>query len=303
MALYPLPKRYHPDFAVPGLKPIGPVEIDRDAILGKTVSFFGLVRSDGLYDAVSKVTYPLPNAVLKVVSGIGWVAEYALNTTDILTLDPVITKGDTGGGDNDLGWDNFCIHVAKTDNTGGSKNGARFYNVGPHDSAIGIKWAGNTAEVTFYMEQNAGLSADTTLGDPGLNVFQFISVAAFRDNVTNEKEVFGWINGRPDNFSTVTAAWTSTPTFFDQLQMTGSGASNDKQQISAIVLWENNLPESDSFNYLAGTDLFSALKPAHPMTYFVSGEAATGRIMGALAGHGGLAGPGGLAGNFGGMAG
>ena len=46
MAVFPLDKRQHPDFAIPGRKPIGPVEIDRDNKFGKHLEAGYLLREN-----------------------------------------------------------------------------------------------------------------------------------------------------------------------------------------------------------------------------------------------------------------
>ena len=96
MGLYKLPKRFHPDFAYPGVKPRSEVKLDRENKYGARMLFYGIVVEGGLYDVVGGDFYKLPNATFEEQHG-DLVARYSGTFSDTLTLvTPVPWQEDAG---------------------------------------------------------------------------------------------------------------------------------------------------------------------------------------------------------------
>ena len=296
-----LPKRFHPDFRAPRVKPLGLVEIDWSNSLSK-----GLIVAM-LHGGDSEVNLLLNNPLdtINTIKAIDINGRYSAFKQ---ASSSIPTKVNGVGGTNPRSAVVGLLHSAMT----GDNLEAEIHSWGT-SATSGDVW-------TFRLESNLDgnlnnrlriaftggtLVGSTIVADDTFHIVGY----TFPQGSTDGSDSIFYIDGdRETVYNQDTAPTIST---VSNEILVGQSAivtnsfqgQSGRSRLYFTFIWDRDL--SDREHQLLSDSPYQILKPKTPPVYFVAGDVAapSGRIMSSLANAGGLAGLGGIAGPGGGLAG
>ena len=258
---FELPKSHHPDFALPNVKPKGPVEIDWDNPLSKGLACYGLFGRQGrnslevIYDRFG-IGPDTSNAVSTIGSEEGLLAVNPDTTADLCVA--------YSGFNNGIFSDHEATYIARFRRNSGDNNnlasiGGSLLSHYPFSGFVYMSIFRNTrlGPLSIY---DAGL--DDTVHN----------IAVTASDVANEHKIY--TGGVVQNETT--ASWGMSSNGADQTLLDGS-----EKDAALIALWTRALSAEEIASLERAP--YQILKPAIPLTYFVPGAAAGGGFQAAWA--------------------
>lgn len=290
MALNILPKEFHIDFRLPGVKPVGPVEIDYSNPLARKLK--GVI-SEGFRALPS----PLGGGVIKVTPrGKGLAAIDSPDHTDTWRYDGIEVSREPKH--------SVFIHFHQPIFPSPAATGEAIYCERPNSTQIfkivlTSKFLDN-GDMSWVTRNSAGGGLQERIVSAALDQSIDFHSIMFVKNSDTDRVLYADENiATSANDSGGTYNATNTSICADPFDI---GAANHNQTVLVVYAFKEALSAKDYRSLQA--DPYQLLKPKTPAMYFTAaGAPPAGRIMSSLANNGGLAGLGGIAGPGGGLAG
>ena len=239
MALYPLDKRFHPDFAQIGRKPVGPVEIDRSNPLARGLRLVYLGSRDFIGDTKKPVT---GNYTIE--------GEFAhVDEANSIDLDHDFS-GATG----------LTVYTLQRYN-GGSAFGAYVGTELSFNNSI-FHGRDSSNKVQSFVGSIVARAAVNSVTTGVFHRTGFVYKAS--------TSIQCFVDGSPSGSEQTTSVPASVPNF-STMQIGEAGTLGADIDTKYVFAWDRNL--SDDELALFDRDPYQVLKPAIPMMYFVGGDA------------------------------
>ena len=295
--VYQLPKLAHPDFALPGVKPKGPVIPITDGI-GRDLYEIFLYQgadNDGLIRRIAEVgsTQAQQIADHRAFDGSSEFYDYGSSHDDIDSLSNfsvtvIITLLSTPGAD--------AVLSSRIDSSH-HQGWTLFHDVsGPNGSNV----------FDFYIRPGSGSSLARSSPSISHGAGNYVVTGTFDGDLSNPNKSKTYVNGVDETDGSSTGTITDVGSG-ETLLVGAHSNSGDRRfwpdEMSAVFIHKRTLSAREMVDWHA--DIYREIfEPSIPVTYFTpDGVAPSGRTMGSLAAGGGLAGIGGIAGRRGGIAG
>jgi len=245
MPLYTLPKHLHPDFAEPGRKPVGTVEVDWDNPITRGLLAVFVPQSGGtLYDLVSR-TFLTKEGTTLLWDADGWTT----GDTDSQFTAPDSSRFDIVG-DQSIAIDCFYSTAASNNQT-----------IACNRNSGNVVWDFMVTNGDKLRVNAGGVNVD---GSTSLTDRNYILGFSIRDTV--ESKVF--VDGRVDGTGTHTLVDQNAPF---RIMARGANSSYWFGKVRALYMWDTVKTEAEQ--RAIADNFYQILKPAVPISYFTAAAA------------------------------
>ena len=296
-----LPKRFHPDFRNPKVKPIGPVELDRSDPFSRGIVGCWMMNSGGEFEvdlSPTRAKAEFRSSPLRSVGSVGKIIDFS-GSNDELRVSPKNAALNITG-------DLTIVILFKLNDMGGERYliGTDFASEGTESQnciySLAIQSDG---DMTMFWEHGTGTNVTPRSASSGIAADEW-DIASITRRSNADSEVDFYMDGVL--VSTVTSLTNASggedsPLFIAGLRETATNQMSG--DLGFTYVYDRRFTAEE--HRLINEAPYRLLKPLTPPIYFtgVAAAPAVGRIMSSLAKSGGLAGLGGIAGPGGGLAG